>query len=72
VFGSRATGRSTRASDLDLGIDVGRPITLAERADLEEAFSQSRLPMKVDLVDMATAASTFTQRIYQTGKRLGA
>jgi predicted nucleotidyltransferase len=34
VFGSRATGRARRYSDLDLAIDAGRPLTLDETARL--------------------------------------
>jgi uncharacterized protein len=51
VFGSRATGRARRYSDLDLAIDAGRPLTLDEIAGLTEAFSDSDLPYKVDLID---------------------
>jgi uncharacterized protein len=51
VFGSRATGRARRYSDLDLAIDVGRRLTLDETAGLVEAFSDSDLPYRVDLVD---------------------
>jgi predicted nucleotidyltransferase len=51
VFGSRATGRARRYSDLDLAIDAGRPLTLDEIAGLAEAFSDSALPYKVDLAD---------------------
>lgn len=51
VFGSRATGRARRYSDLDLAIDAGRRLTLDEIARLREAFSDSDLPYKVDLVD---------------------
>jgi type I restriction enzyme S subunit len=51
VFGSRATGRARRYSDLDLAIDAGRPLTLDEIAGLAEAFSDSDLPYKVDLID---------------------
>jgi predicted nucleotidyltransferase len=51
VFGSRATGRARRYSDLDLAIDPGRPLTLDEIAGLSEAFSDSELPYKVDLID---------------------
>jgi len=51
VFGSRVTGRARRYSDLDLAIDVGRPLTLDEIAGLAEAFSDSDLPYRVDLVD---------------------
>lgn len=51
VFGSRATGRARRYSDLDLAIDAGRQLTLDETARLSEAFSDSDLPYRVDLVD---------------------
>jgi predicted nucleotidyltransferase len=51
VFGSRATGRARRFSDLDLAIDAGRPLTLEEMARLSEAFSDSDLPYRIDLVD---------------------
>jgi len=51
VFGSRTTGRARRYSDLDLAIDVGRRLTLDEIARLTEAFSDSDLPYRVDLVD---------------------
>jgi uncharacterized protein len=51
VFGSRATGRARRYSDVDLAIDAGRRLTLDEIAGLTEAFSDSDLPYKVDLVD---------------------
>ena len=51
VFGSRATGRARRYSDLDLVIDAGRQLTLDEAARLSEAFSDSDLPYRVDLVD---------------------
>jgi predicted nucleotidyltransferase len=51
VFGSRATGRARRYSDLDLAIDTGRRLTLDEIARLNEAFSESDLPYRVDLVD---------------------
>jgi predicted nucleotidyltransferase len=51
VFGSRATGRARRYSDLDLAVDAGRKLTLDETARLGEAFSESDLPYRVDLVD---------------------
>jgi predicted nucleotidyltransferase len=51
VFGSRATGRARRYSDLDLALDAGRRLTLDKIARLTEAFSDSDLPYTVDLVD---------------------
>jgi uncharacterized protein len=63
VFGSRATGRARRYSDLDLAIDAGRPLTLDERARLAEAFRDSDLPYRVDLVDWHGIDDGFRQLI---------
>ena len=63
VFGSRATGRARRYSDLDLAIDAGRPLTLDEIARLTEAFSDSDLPYKVDLTDWRSIDDHWRQTI---------
>jgi predicted nucleotidyltransferase len=63
VFGSRATGRARRYSDLDLAIDAGRPLTLDEAARLAEAFSESDLPYRVDLIDWHGIDDRFRQLI---------
>jgi predicted nucleotidyltransferase len=51
AFGSRTTGnrRLKRFSDLDLAVE-GK-LTWPERADLAEAFDESALPIKVDVVE---------------------
>lgn len=54
AFGSRATGTAKPYSDLDLAIVTDRPLPLSVRAALAEAFSQSDLPWKVDIVDWAS------------------
>lgn len=54
AFGSRATGTAKPYSDLDLAVIGDRPLPLSVRAALAEAFSQSDLPWKVDIVDWAT------------------
>lgn len=63
VFGSRATGRARRFSDLDLAIDAGRRLTLDEFAALAEAFSDSDLPYKVDIVDWCCIGERFRRVI---------
>jgi type I restriction enzyme S subunit len=63
VFGSRASGRARRYSDLDLAIDAGRLLTLDEIAELTEAFSDSDLPYKVDLVDWHNIDDRWRQTI---------
>ena len=63
AFGSRVKGRARRFSDLDLALDAGRPLTLRETAVLADAFDESDLPWRVDIVDLVTCSDTFRQEI---------
>ncbi len=59
AFGSRVTGRTKKYSDLDLVILGDEPLPLGVMGELAEAFTESDLPYKVDLVDWATASDRF-------------
>ena len=50
VFGSRAKGSHRPYSDLDLLIEAEPPLTHSQKNSLEEAFEESDLPFKVDIV----------------------
>jgi len=64
VFGSRATGRARRGSDLDLAIDIGQPLPSNTESSLQFAFEDSDLPWTVDLVDMhSLQAGIFRQNV---------
>jgi predicted nucleotidyltransferase len=63
VFGSRATGTAKKFSDLDLLIDIGKPLPLEISADLSNDFEESDLPYKVDIVDWITISASFRERI---------
>lgn len=63
VFGTRATGSPRRASDLDIAVDAGRPLTTAESASLNEAFAESDLPYTVDVIDWRTVDPEFCEII---------
>jgi len=71
VFGSRATGRARPLSDLDLAVDAGRRLTLDEIAALSEAFSESDLPYKVDIVDWHAVDERFRRIIMADREELG-
>jgi uncharacterized protein len=47
----RLAGDRPGAAPFDLTVDAGRPLTLDELARLAEAFRESDLPYRVDLVD---------------------
>lgn len=59
VFGSRARQCARPMSDLDLCIMGNEPLTIMQLAALSEAFSESDLPMRVDIVDWATLSPEF-------------
>ena len=59
VFGSRATGKATAFSDLDIAIISTQPLPLDVSASLRDDFSESDLPYKVDVVDWATTNASF-------------
>lgn len=59
AFGSRVQGRARRFSDLDIAVDAGRPLTLREEARLADAFDESDLPWRVDLVDLVACSPAF-------------
>lgn len=67
VFGSRITDKAKPFSDLDIAIACAdhRPLTQTELLDLEEAFNESPLPWKVDIVDMHQITKTFYDIINQ-------
>jgi predicted nucleotidyltransferase len=59
VFGSRVTGRAKKYSDLDIAVLGDRPMSIALSAAVYEAFSESDLPWKVDVVDWAITDAWF-------------
>ena len=63
VFGSRATGKSRPFSDLDLLLTHPPKLNWAQRAALRDGFEASRLPFRVDVVEIAGLALGMSERI---------
>ena len=59
AFGSRVTGRTKPWSDLDLAIVGPEPMGLRRRGRLIEAFQESTLPFRVDVLDWHEASPSF-------------
>ncbi len=70
AFGSRVTASHKPMSDLDLMLAGDGPVDVAQVAALVEAFSNSDLPWKVDLVDRAQLAPDFLANIQPTLVRI--
>ena len=63
VFGSRVGGKAKPYSDLDLVVMGDAPLPDPVMADLREAFRESNLPFKVDLLDWAATNNAFRRVI---------
>ncbi len=66
AFGSRVTGRARRYSDLDLAVIGDDPVPPDVMLDLKEAFTESDLPWKVDVLDWATTGERFRRIVSET------
>jgi len=63
VFGSRARGNHRKTSDLDLAITSPLGLSIEARARLEQGFSESSLPFRVDVIDLSRADDSFRKLI---------
>ncbi len=65
AFGSRATWTAKDYSDLDLAVLGNGPLDRRTLGRLKEAFEESTLPMRVDVLDWHTVSEDFRRRIGQ-------
>ena len=78
AFGSRVTGRTKPWSDLDLAIVGPEPMGLRRRGRLVEAFQESTLPFRVDVLDWHDVSPSFQAiiakqyEVIQAGQPAGA
>lgn len=70
VFGSRITGQAKKFSDLDLVIIAEKPIPMRTLNALKFDFSNSNLPILVDVVDWHGITKEFRKIIMNNSKIL--
>jgi len=64
AFGSRANWTAKQSSDLDLGVDsFGVKLDKKIKSNLEDAFEESDLPYKVDVMDLNSVSESFSEAI---------
>lgn len=59
IFGSRADGHTDSFSDYDIGISGRKVIPFKKISLIKEAFEESDLPFKVDIVDFSQVSQKF-------------
>ena len=59
AYGSRIKGTARRYSDLDLAVMTDQPLPIAVIGAMQEDFSESDLPFRVDILDWATTRDGF-------------
>ncbi len=63
VFGSRSRGDHKKYSDLDLAVRAVKAIQRKTWLEIQEQFSESTLPFKVDLIEMQKIDPDFQKAI---------
>ena len=63
AFGSRVKWTAKDYSDLDLAVVGSKPLTLRQTGQLAEAFEESNLPIRVDILDWHTISEEFKKII---------
>ena len=67
LFGSWAKGNPSRHSDIDVAIDPVSPLPPGTLAMLRERFEESRIPYRVEVVDLSAADPTFREVVIRQG-----
>jgi predicted nucleotidyltransferase len=62
LFGSRAKGKTSSTSDIDIGILPKKTLNNTILWELQETIEDSFVPYHVELVDFSQVAETFKQQ----------
>lgn len=63
IFGSRSKGKNQKFSDVDLLLDIGRPLTFSEISELKFELSETTLSYFIDIVDQNSVSEEFLNSI---------
>jgi predicted nucleotidyltransferase len=67
LFGSWSNGTATRLSDIDIAVVPEEPLPPQLIPLLRERIEESRVPYRVDLVDLSAAEPAFRARVLREG-----
>lgn len=67
LFGSRATGKESSGSDIDIALDMGSPIPRQTMFKILDDIEETTVPVNVDLIDLQTTSGEFKENILAEG-----
>lgn len=67
LFGSYARGDITRSSDIDIAIDIGKPLPLVQRSQIKKMIECLNLLQNVDVVDFHSVPPELQKNILKDG-----
>jgi len=67
LFGSVARNEMRTTSDIDVAVDAGQPLPRARLADIRERLEASRIPYRVDLIDLHRVSLELRARVVEEG-----
>ena len=63
VFGSRATGKARKYSDIDIAIKSNAKIDTKKISKVEFELEETTIPYKIDVIDLKAISDTFKKCI---------
>ncbi len=63
VYDSSAMGKVKKHSDVDIALEPAHPLSWRLLADVREAFEESDLPMRVDVIDWSVCTDDFKHHV---------
>ncbi len=67
LIGSRALNEHSTGADIDLVLDLGRPIEQKKIFMIQDKIEETTIPLCVDVVDLHTASDEFTKEVERDG-----
>lgn len=67
LFGSRAKQTHTATSDINIAVDVGQPMGMTKRGQINSMLDALNIPQNIDLVDFQVAPLALQQNIVKDG-----
>ena len=68
LFGSRARGTNSPSADIDIALDGGKELPVADVDEIKGMFKESNIMYKIDVVDFHSITDLMRREILQERK----